>query len=106
MIEGLCLEMSTEELRAYILSFAEHHRARATSYDELAKSFATDGEHSQAGLSLPGRADPRQRARHHSERATYLELLAKHLVSDEVYRLSENDLAQIADGQRTLKWRR
>lgn len=86
MIEGLKVEMSTEQLAARLAERILWHQQTVEAYErELACSKATaQDDRRQCALE--------HEMREHQEQVAVLSLLRDHLIPNEVYRLMENDL--------------
>lgn len=85
MIEGLKIEMSTDQLSARLAERILWHQQTVDAYEEeLSRS---------RGGSRDGRRNVlEQEMREHQEQVVVLSLLRDHLIPNEVYRLMENDL--------------
>ena len=94
MIEGLKIEIPTEELRAHIEGRARHHREKAEWYEGQVRNLRAGGlsEHhvSNDPVSSLERSEDS-----HRERAAFFSFLAEHLIEGETYRLTEDDLARL-----------
>lgn len=97
MIEGIKIDMTTDELRKHVEERAAFHGKKADWYASRAADL-------QGGIAEHGNLsnhsnDPVSSlvnsSKTHQERATFFKVIADHLVPDETYRLSQQDLAQL-----------
>ena len=94
MINGLQVEFNEPELNQHLNARATYHRERAAFYRTQAGAL-------EAGMQANPQAsnDPitslRRSQTEHESKASFFKVLADHLVKNEIYRLSENDLARI-----------
>jgi hypothetical protein len=96
MIRGLKIEIPTQELREHIEARAQYHRDKAEWYAGQVRNLRAGGE----GLGeYHASNDPvasLQRSEHsHQERCAFFSFLAEHLIADETYRLTEEDLSRL-----------
>jgi hypothetical protein len=94
MIEGLKIQIGSQELKMHILGRAAHHREKTEWYAKQINSLK-QGHVSQTGASNDPIASLEQSRKSHNNAATFFKFLAHHLVGDEIYQLSENDLTRI-----------
>jgi hypothetical protein len=98
VIEGLKVELKTEELRAHLETRAQHHEKREAEFAAEVKRVGDAMEgmgpgHSTMGEGLKGAA--KRHRDEHASKATFFALLARHLVEGEVYRLDDSDLSRL-----------
>jgi len=94
MIEGLKIDLSSDELMKHLAKRADHHKERATWYQSRAKELnaAIPAETNVTGDPVQ---NLRQHAETHKRRHTFFRLLADHIIPNETYRLTEGDLANL-----------
>ncbi len=103
MIEGLKVDVRAGEIVDRLDERIRYHRARVEcSEQQLAKTAAMGDEPDEedGAMPFPGAVpSPRFRIEHrlrgHQERIAALTFLREHVVEDEVYRLSEEDLTAL-----------
>jgi hypothetical protein len=94
VIQGVQIELTTEQLRDHIAARAEHHRGRAAWYGAQVRQLHAGGVREQRVSndpvsSLEGSQEEHQR------KAALFAFLAEHLIPDETYRLSEHDFTRL-----------
>jgi len=94
MIEGLRVELSSEELRGYLEDRALHHRERRNFYLRQVENLSA-GRVEEMAVTNDPISSLKQSARTHGERSDFFEFLSDHIVPGETYRLSEQDLTRI-----------
>ena len=94
MIEGLKIELSSDNLRAHLLKRAEHHRQKAALYGEKVASLKSNGVEAQAMTNDPIHSLLSSQ-RSHAQSAAFFQGFADNLVPNERYRLGEHDLSRI-----------
>lgn len=95
MIEGIKIDVSSDELRDHLQARANYHDDKQAFYSTQAQSLKDGGIRSEAAVSNDPVNSLEQSARSHGEREAFFRFLAEHLVDDETYRLSEQDLTRI-----------
>jgi hypothetical protein len=95
MIEGLKIEITSDELRVHILARAEHHRERATFYEAQVSNLRAGGLTAERGVSNDPVGSLNHSATQHRNKTAFFAFLAEHLVPGETYRLTENDLERL-----------
>ena len=103
MIDGLKIEMTSDELFTRLTTRIAFHKDGAAGLEERLRGEDHAGEahgmDARAPFQVTGDA-PRHMLEHarddHYEQAQFLELLREHLIRGEVYRLDEEDL-RVAD---------
>jgi hypothetical protein len=104
MIEGLKLDVKADELVRLLNERIAHHQNRANTYEaQLRKLSAiqddSDNDEEDVVAELRGRGSAlhgvERKLRDHSDRAGVLTFVRDHIVRDEVYRLTEEDLRTI-----------
>lgn len=100
-IQGLKMQMSSEELKATCLKRAEYHQnkanalqAKAKELEPLFEGFNNDAE--AQGKYTSGNRDVLQSLnsayQHHTDRAMVFRFYVEHIVPDATYILNEQDL--------------
>jgi hypothetical protein len=94
MIEGIKIEMTTEELRAHVAARAEYHEQKAEWYLKQTASLA-EGREEQWNVSNDPTQSLKRSATEHQEKSAFFHVIAEHLIPAEVYRLVQADLVQL-----------
>lgn len=94
MIDGLKISVSSTELKTHIEGRAKYHAQRAEFYSDQAGNLKSGGLQLEAASNDPVGSLERS-AKDHGEKAAFFSFLAEHIIPDERYILSENDLARI-----------
>lgn len=93
MINGLCIDVSAKELREHLAARADYHEKKAKWYRgqaiALNKGTVSTGISNDPVRSLEGSE------RQHREKAAFFRFMELHIVKNETYRLSQDDLGQI-----------
>jgi hypothetical protein len=96
VIEGLKIDVSSEELAGHLRERHEFHAAKARSYGEQLKGLhALKADEPEANFSNDPSRSLGQSADQHRKKSAFFLFLAEHLVPDETYRLQERDLEQL-----------
>ena len=96
MIEGIKIELASAELREHLGGRAEHHRKKAESYEGQVVGLKEVADGDEVRFHSANVVDTLQnKVREHRSKAALFSFLAEHLIPDETYRLSENDLTRI-----------
>jgi hypothetical protein len=104
MIEGIKLQLSTEEIRKTVQERIEYHQRKADWAKTEAKRLQPDqddldDEAESIGKYTNSTNNPvvslKQTAKHHRDRATYFRFIEAHLVPNEIYVLTEEDLRRL-----------
>ena len=93
MIEGLQIDISSEELKVHLAERAKYHRERAEWYNAQATSL-------RDGLRITHVTnDPvislEDSTKRHQDNSAYFSFMAEHIIEDEIYRLPQDDLGRI-----------
>ena len=112
MIEGLKVDVRSGEIVDHLDERIRYHRSRVESNEQqLAKSAVTgdEADEEDGAMPFPGPVpSPRfrieQRLRGHQERVAALTFLREHVVKDEIYRLSEEDLTALEIVSIRMPW--
>ena len=93
MITGLCIDVSAKELKEHLAARASHHEKKAKWYREQTVALTKGGV--ESGHSNDPVRTLQESERLHQEKAAYFRFMERHLVKNETYRLSQQDLGQI-----------
>lgn len=94
MIEGLKIDVTSEELKAHLDERVKYHREKADWYASQIDALRSGGlEHGRGSNDPLASLDISLKA--HRDKVSYFGFLAQHLVIGETYRLSQDDLAAI-----------
>lgn len=93
MIEGLCIDVSAKELKKHLGARAEYHAKKAAWYKNQSKALNEGG--AGTGMSNDPVRSLQASAQEHREKSAYFRFMEQHLVKNEIYRLSQDDLSQI-----------
>jgi hypothetical protein len=93
MITGLCIDVSAKELREHLAARSRHHESKAKWYKSQAAALTKGG--AATGLSNDPVRSLEESEQRHRQKAAYFRFMEQHLVKDETYRLSQEDLGQI-----------
>jgi hypothetical protein len=100
VIEGFLIEMTAEQLVAYLRQRADHHRDAAAECDLRREQASWSGSANdssdaerQLAMAWPGWIDEidEDAARHRRRQAALL-FLGQHVIANEIYRLDRSDL--------------
>lgn len=104
MIEGIKLDISTDDLRTHLTSRSEYHATRReyylaeykrTTQNVIAGESEIDSDEGFATTSNYGQDRTYiQNAKQHRTKAAFFKFVAQYLIPNETYRLSESDLAK------------
>lgn len=95
MIEGLKIDVSSAELTDHLADRASYHQEKRAFYTKQAKALVDGGIRENPGVSNDPTAQLQNSAKTHAEREAFFRFLAEHVVADETYRLSEQDLTRL-----------
>jgi hypothetical protein len=94
VIEGLAFDVSSEELEEHLQKRMKHHVDKASFYAGQVAALRGGGVGAQSATNDPV-SSLENSQRQHEGRMALFAFMAEHVVPDEVYRLSEQDLARI-----------
>jgi hypothetical protein len=94
MIDGLIIQVSSAEIEEHLRERASHHQERRMFYERQVASLKEGGLRAQRVSNDPV-GSLQESAHRHGEREAFLRFMAEHIVPDETYRLSEQDLIRI-----------
>jgi len=94
VIEGLKLQVASDQLLTHLLERERHHRDRAAFYDGKRAEMEAAGERPANVTNDPVKAMA-DRALHHTQRADAFAVQAKYLIPGETYRLDNHDLSRL-----------
>jgi hypothetical protein len=92
MIEGIRIELNTDELCKHLLGRVKFHHDKGQWYANHAQELKDAGSE---GKSNDPAASLRQSANTHADREAFFQFIADHLIPNEVYRLSESDFTRL-----------
>jgi hypothetical protein len=101
MIEGVEFDISSQELAKHLHTRVEHHNKRAKWYADKADTLAEGefNEETRQKMSSTNNANPvdtfKAGAKRHKAKASLFSFMATHVIQNETYRLSENDLNRL-----------
>ena len=93
MINGLHVDVSAKELKEHLATRADHHVRKAKWYKSQAAALNQGG--AATGMSNDPVRSLEASEEQHREKAAYFRFMERHLVKNETYRLSQDDLSQI-----------
>jgi hypothetical protein len=94
MIEGLKIDVTSEELRTHLDERAKYHRQKADWYASQIEALQSGGLDRSRGSNDP--LDSLGNSmKAHRDKTSYFAFLAQHLITGETYRLSQDDLSAI-----------
>lgn len=104
-IEGLKLQMTSAELKELMGKRIEYHSSRTEWLEKKIKELEPDvqkfeNDAVQSGKFAGNRVDGalgnfKQQFTHHQNRATLFKFMVEHLIPNETYVLTENDLTKL-----------
>lgn len=94
MIEGLKIEISSEELEDHLDARAEYHEQKMNFYDEQVRNLRAGGVGAIAQSNDPVNS-LQASAKQHKDRAAFFRFVSDHLILNETYRLDESDLGRL-----------
>lgn len=102
MIEGLQVDVQSEELKRILLSRVDYHNNKADLYSkkaaELRASIANVEEDVEFGKVSNGKdisSNMTSQAKDHKDKATHFQFMLDHVVQNDVYRLAQEDLQML-----------
>ena len=93
MIDGLCIDVSSKELKEHLAQRARHHAKKAEWYQAQAATLSEGG--ARTDMSNDPVRSLEQSKLLHTEKAAYFKFMEEHIIKNETYRLSQDDLSQI-----------
>jgi len=95
MIEGILIDVPADELKDHINGRALEHTNKAKAYQHQVEILRSAGTTLDMRTSADPIRDLEYEIKEHENKAGFFLFMAEHLVIDEVYRLSESDLARL-----------
>jgi hypothetical protein len=99
VIEGIAVQLKSQELKEHLVKRIAHHSSRAKFYrveEEKFEKEAKDAEIRQGQNTMVNTHKAMcDSASQHERAAVYFQFLVDHLIPDEVYRLDTKDLSII-----------
>lgn len=94
MIDGLKIHVSSEEIRGHLEKRAGYHRDKASFYAKQASQLREGGVGTTGHSNDPvGSLQSSQRS--HEEKSAFFAFMAEHVIPNDTYQLSENDLTRL-----------
>ena len=93
MIIGLCIDVSASELRQHLAARADYHEKKSKWYADHATGLRKGGVPS--GMSNDPVRSLEESEQRHREKAAFFRFMEQHIIGNETYRLSQEDLGQI-----------
>jgi hypothetical protein len=94
MIQGIQIDLSSEELQRHLSERAEYHADKATMYADQVQALRREGVGQTAQSNDPVHS-LQQSERHHRNRAELFGFIADRIIPNETYRVSESDLTRL-----------
>ena len=94
MIDGLRIEVKSDELVAIMRGLHTHHVAKAKWYREQADNLRAGG-HGVTGHSNDPTGSLENSAKGHDDKARMFQFMAEHVIGGETYRLEHSDLRML-----------
>jgi hypothetical protein len=95
MIEGLKIDVPSEELVDHLTMRGDYHREKRAFYERQAQQLIDGGIRENAGVSNDPTSTLQASAKQHGAKFAFFAFLADHVVADETYRLSEQDMTRL-----------
>jgi hypothetical protein len=102
MIEGIRITLSTQQLKVMLDKKVEYHKGKANFYNQQVSAMQDAAEDSNNSGSYNPALSLKNKFSEHYNKAFYFEFLSDHLIPDETYILSENDLFKLELTERML----
>lgn len=94
MINGLQVELSSDELRKHLDDRVGFHTKKAFWYEDQIGSLS-EGLKENPNMSNDPVSSLRRSLNEHQQKAAFFSVLRDHIIPDEVYRLTEHDLGRL-----------
>lgn len=94
MIQGLQIELSSDEIRQHLKNRVSYHSDKAEWYEGQIDSLSA-GLREQPNISNDPVSSLRRSLSEHQNKAAFFAVLRDHIIPDETYRLSEHDLGRL-----------
>lgn len=99
MINGLLVDVPSEELKKIVGSRAKHHADKANAYEAKAKDLQAtikdiedDVEFGKTSMGATPAGSLISKAREHRDKAIHFEFMLAHVIQNDTYRLGQDDL--------------
>jgi len=92
MIEGFKLDFTSQDLKDHLNQRRDFHGEKELSYRKQAEGVASIKGGDFQGQTVDPQHALEQRANDHRSKHDFFSLMAAHIVPDEIYRLTQNDL--------------
>lgn len=93
MITGICIDVSAQELKEHLAERVDYHDKKASWYKTQAQALSKGG--AATGMSNDPVRSLEDSEQRHCEKAAYFKFMEQHIVKNETYRLSQEDLGQL-----------
>src|ERR1700704_3567383 len=94
MIDGLKIELKSDELKTTIQSRADHHKAKVKFYEEQVVALQEQGV-SQAHITNDPITGLKNSAQEHRKQYAFFSFVADHIIPNEIYRIDEYGLTRL-----------
>ena len=94
MIEGIKIQLKTEELQHHLSDKVKYHMDKNIFYEDQVETLKSGGVKSEAVTNDPV-SSLEQSAKKHKGKAEYFQFIVDHLIANETYQLSETDLTKL-----------
>lgn len=94
MIEGVKIDIPSDELKSHLTGRVEYHKGKERFYRNQAQVLK-DGGAGTIAMSNDPVSSLQGSQRQHSQQAAFFQFMAEHIVPDETYRLSESDFSRL-----------
>lgn len=102
MIQGLFIDVTSEELKKMLLGRLEYHKNKLAVYqkqlgqlEEVEKTLQAEAEVISKTSHGSPKSSMEQAIKKHSDQIIYYEFMAAHVVPSETYRLGEQELTRL-----------
>lgn len=95
MIEGIHVDVKSNELLDLLMERHKTHREKAIAYENKVNELTVSGLDEDMNLSGDPIAGLKNKVKTHKERAGFFLFLAEHIIPSETYRLSLSDLTNV-----------
>ena len=95
MIEGIKLDFTSDQLKAHVGERIVFHSQKEKWYQQQVLALRSGGVRPDSGVSNDPVTSLERSMSDHAQKAGLFQVIADHIVSNEVYRLSESDLSRL-----------
>lgn len=99
MIEGLQVDVKSDELGKILQGRVDYHSSKAKAYEEQSTKLRATMKNIEEDMEVGkvSNGDPAQsmdqKAREHKDKAVHFQFMIDHVIQNDVYRLSQQDLS-------------